>query len=65
MPEIGKADHDMSMLNTTLSPSESNKSHVYKTYLYKRADMDGLHDDMIRTLKQTCRSALSPNSQRL
>ena len=47
MSPIGKADHDIVYIEHDIK-TKRNEQALQKIYLYKRADMDDLHDHMAR-----------------
>ena len=47
MHPIGKADHDILYVEYDIMAKRIQQA-PRKIFLYKRADMDGLHDDLVR-----------------
>ena len=47
MPPIGKADHDIVYIEYDIKAKRIQQA-LRKIFLYKRADMDGLHDHLAR-----------------
>ena len=47
MPPIGKADHDIVYIEYDIKAKRIQQA-PRKIFLYKRADMDGLHDHLAR-----------------